>query len=124
MGIIFQNGNVIMSINDNKIFGKLSEKYASEKDKIRKSLIELKEVLKTESKESSQMLDIYYKYVAGQKINDDDLEKANEQLKDVLKGLGALGIFALPGGVLAIAFLVKLGKYFGIDILPKKTFDD
>ena len=113
-----------MSINDNKIFGKLTEKYASEKDKIRKSLIELKEVLKTESKESSQMLDIYYKYVAGQKINNNDLEKANEQLKDVLKGLGALGIFALPGGVLAIAFLVKLGKYFGVDILPKKTFDD
>tara|TARA_B100000214_G_scaffold357263_1_gene316648 strand:- start:475 stop:843 length:369 start_codon:yes stop_codon:yes gene_type:complete len=122
--MIFQSGNVVMSINDNKIFSKLTEKYASEKDKIRKSLIELKEVLKTESKESSQMLDIYYKYVAGQKINNNDLEKANEQLKDVLKGLGALGIFALPGGVLAIAFLVKLGKYFGVDILPKKTFDD
>lgn len=113
-----------MSIDDSKIFGKLSEKYTSEKEKIKKSLLDLKEVLKTESKESSQMLDIYYKYIAGEKINKDDLEKANEQLKDVLKGLGALGIFALPGGILAIAFLVKVGKYFGVDILPKKTFDD
>ena len=113
-----------MSIDDNKIFGKLSEKYTSEKEKIKKSLLDLKEVLKTESKESSQMLDIYYKYIAGEKINKDDLDKANEQLKDVLKGLGALGIFALPGGVLAIAILVKVGKYFGVDILPKKTFDD
>ena len=113
-----------MSIDDSKIFGKLSEKYTSEKEKIKKSLLDLKEVLKTESKESSQMLDIYYKYIAGEKINKDDLDKANEQLKDVLKGLGALGIFALPGGVLAIAFLVKVGKYFGVDILPKKTFDD
>tara|TARA_B100000614_G_C14362405_1_gene417751 strand:+ start:223 stop:564 length:342 start_codon:yes stop_codon:yes gene_type:complete len=113
-----------MSINDNKIFSKLTEKYTSEKDKIKKSLLDLKEVLKTESRESSQMLDIYYRYIAGENISKDDLEKANEQLRDVLKGLGALGIFALPGGVLAIAFLVKVGKYFGIDILPKKTFDD
>ena len=113
-----------MNINDNKVFGKLAEKYESEKEKIKKSLLELKEVLKTESKESSQMLDIYYQYIAGENINKEDLEKANEQLRDVLKGLGALGIFALPGGVLAIAFLVKVGKYFGVDILPKKTFDD
>ena len=113
-----------MTINDSKIFDKLTQKYSSEKEKIKRSLLDLKEVLKTESRESSQMLDIYYKYIAGQKIGKEDLEKANEQLGDVLKGLGALGIFALPGGVLAIAFLVKLGKYFGIDILPKKTFDD
>ena len=48
------------------------------------------------------MLDIYYKYVAGENISKDDLTKANEQLKDILKGIGALGIFALPGGILAI----------------------
>ena len=41
------------------------------------------------------MLDIYYKYVAGENISKDDLTKANEQLKDILKGIGALGIFAL-----------------------------
>jgi len=109
---------------DGKIFDKISNKYRSQKNKIKQSLIDLKKVLETESKESSQMLDIYYKYIAGEKIKDDDLEKANDQLRDILKGLGALGIFALPGGVLAIAFLVKVGKYFGVDILPKKTFDD
>ena len=110
--------------SDGKIFDKITNKYRSQKNKIKQSLIDLKKVLETESKESSQMLDIYYKYIAGEKIKDDDLEKANDQLRDILKGLGALGIFALPGGVLAIAFLVKVGKYFGVDILPKKTFDD
>ncbi len=115
-----------MNSNDSesKIFDRISQKYKSQKNKMRDSLIELKKVLEVESKESSQMLDIYYKYIAGEKIHKDDLEKANEQLRDILKGLGALGIFALPGGILAIAFLVKVGKYFGIDILPKKTFDD
>ena len=50
--------------------------------------------------------------------------KANEQFTDLLKSLGLAGIFALPGGILAIAFLVKVGKVLNIDILPKKTFDD
>tara|TARA_Y100000816_G_C25987429_1_gene515752 strand:- start:277 stop:618 length:342 start_codon:yes stop_codon:yes gene_type:complete len=113
-----------MKLDDLKIFQKLSEQYDSQRDKITSSLRELKSLLASESKESSQMLDIYYKYMSGEKISKDELAKANEQLKDILKGLGALGIFALPGGILAIAFLVKLGKKFGVDILPKKTFDD
>tara|TARA_Y100000817_G_C16667190_1_gene459839 strand:- start:3 stop:344 length:342 start_codon:yes stop_codon:yes gene_type:complete len=113
-----------MNIDDLKIFKKISEKYDAQKDKVKSSLEELKKILSIESRESKQMLDIYYKYVAGEEISREELIKANEQLKDILKGLGALGIFALPGGILAIAFLVKLGKKFNIDILPKKTFDD
>ena len=113
-----------MNIEDNKIFKKLISKYRSEKEKISSSLLTLKKALEVESKETTQMLDIYYKYVSGERIDKDELSKANNQLKDVLKGVGAFGVFALPGGVLAIAFLVKLGKIFNIDILPKKTFDD
>ena len=113
-----------MNIEDNKIFKKLIKKYRSEKEKISSSLLTLKKALEVESKDTTQMLDIYYKYVSGEKINKDELSKANNQLKDVLKGVGAFGVFALPGGILAIAFLVKLGKIFNINILPKKTFDD
>ena len=113
-----------MDIENNKIFKSLIKKYESEKEKISSSLLTLKKALEVESKETTQMLDIYYKYVSGEKLNKDELSKANDQLKDVLKGIGAFGIFALPGGILAIAFLVKIGKMFNIDILPKKTFDD
>ena len=113
-----------MDIENNKIFKSLINKYESEKEKISSSLLILKRALEVESKETTQMLDIYYKYVSGEKLNKDELSKANDQLKDVLKGIGALGVFALPGGILAIAFLVKIGKMFNIDILPKKTFDD
>jgi len=113
-----------MKIEDNKIFKKLISKYRSEKGKISSSLLTLKKALEVESKETTQMLDIYYKYVSGERIDEDELSKANNQLKDVLKGVGVFGVFALPGGILAIAFLVKLGKIFNIDILPKKTFDD
>ena len=113
-----------MDIENNKIFKSLINKYESEKEKISSSLLTLKRALEVESKETTQMLDIYYKYVSGEKLNKDELSRANDQLKDVLKGIGALGVFALPGGILAIAFLVKIGKMFNIDILPKKTFDD
>jgi hypothetical protein len=37
-----------------------------------------------------------------------------------LKGLGLAGVFVLPGGLLAIAFIVKAGKKLGIDIIPDK----
>jgi hypothetical protein len=38
----------------------------------------------------------------------------------LLKGLGLAGVFALPGGLLAIAFLVKAGQKLGIEIIPEK----
>jgi len=34
--------------------------------------------------------------------------------------LGLAGVFALPGGLLAIAFIVKAGEKLGIDIIPDK----
>ena len=65
------------------------------------------------------MLDIYRKYVSGEKLDEKAIHQANQQFADLIKNVGFLGIFALPGGLLAIFFLVKLGKKLGIDILPK-----
>ena len=53
-----------MKFEDLNIFKKLSEQYDSQREKVTSSLRELKQLLASESKESSQMLDIYYKYVA------------------------------------------------------------
>ena len=66
----------------------------------------------------------YQRYISGENIDKKTIDKANQQFSDVIKSIGLAGIFALPGGILAIAFLVKLGKVFNVDILPKKTFDD
>jgi len=30
------------------------------------------------------------------------------------------GVFALPGGLLAIAFIVKVGQKLGVEIIPEK----
>tara|TARA_Y100000996_G_scaffold332422_1_gene268720 strand:- start:516 stop:851 length:336 start_codon:yes stop_codon:yes gene_type:complete len=111
-----------MKFEDSNIFKKLFNQYDSQREKVTSSLKELKLLLASESKESLQILDVYYKYIAGENISKEELAKANDKLEDILKGIGALGIFALPGGILAIAFLVKLGKKYGVDILPKKKF--
>ena len=79
----------------------------------------IKNILATESRETSQMLEVYRRYLAGEELDQKTIDKANNQFADLLKNAGLLGVFALPGGLFAIAFLVKLGKKFGINILPK-----
>ena len=94
-------------------------KFTDNKKKALDGLNTIKEILNTESKETSEMLEIYRKYIAGEELDEDAIKKANNQFTDLIKNAGLLGVFALPGGLVAIAFLVKLGKKFGIDILPK-----
>ena len=70
---------------------------------------------------SNEMLKIYQKYVTNnEQITKEELEQANKQFSDLLKGLGLAGVFALPGGLLAIAFIVKVGEKLGIEIIPEK----
>ena len=112
-----------MNIEDSAIFRSIMKKYESNKDKVSSSLIKIKTVLATETKETSDMLDIYSKYVSGEKLDKKAIDQANQQFADLIKNVGFLGVFALPGGLLAIFFLVKLGKKLGIDILPKNFKD-
>ena len=99
------------------------KKYISNKDKISDGLNKLKSILADESEQTSKMLDIYKKYISGEKITKSEMESANDQFADIIKNAGLLGVFALPGGLVAIAFLVKVGKKLGIDILPKSYKD-
>jgi arginyl-tRNA--protein-N-Asp/Glu arginylyltransferase len=108
-----------MNIEDLAIYKRLLSKFTDNKKKALDGLNAIKEILNTESKETSEMLEIYRKYIAGEELDEDAIKKANNQFTDLIKNAGLLGVFALPGGLVAIAFLVKLGKKFGIDILPK-----
>jgi len=69
------------------------------------------------------MLEIYRKYAAGEEVDKPTMDKANSQFTDLIKNVGLIGVFALPGGLVAIPLLVKLGKKLGIDILPKSYKD-
>tara|TARA_B100000035_G_scaffold310947_1_gene319640 strand:- start:8278 stop:8607 length:330 start_codon:yes stop_codon:yes gene_type:complete len=106
---------------DINIFNKIYKSLSQSNENIKTSLSKIKTILANETKESNEMLKIYQKYVTNnEKITEDELERANQQFSDLIKGLGLAGVFALPGGLLAIAFIVKIGEKLGIDIIPEK----
>ena len=106
---------------DITIFEKIYKSLIQGNENIKSSLSKIKIILANETRESNEMLKIYQKYVTNdEKITEEELEQANKQFSDLLKGLGLAGVFALPGGLLAIAFIVKIGEKLGIEIIPEK----
>jgi len=106
---------------DINIFNKIYSSFVNGNKNIKSSLKKIQTVLADETKESNEMLKIYQKYILNnEEITKDELEQANKQFSDLLKGLGIAGVFALPGGLLAIAFIVKVGHKLGIEIIPEK----
>lgn len=85
--------------------------------RLRRSMVALKLALAQEKQETKEMLDIYKRYSFGE-AHKSELKVANEQLVDILKGIG-LGVFAvLPFAPITIPLIVKLGQWVGVDVLP------
>jgi hypothetical protein len=106
---------------DINIFNKIYSSIINGNKNIKSALTKIQSILSNETRESNEMLRIYQKYIANnESITKEELEQANKQFSDLLKGLGLAGVFVLPGGLLAIAFIVKAGKKLGIDIIPDK----
>lgn len=92
------------------------------KRRIRRDLLVIKLALAQEKQETREMLAVYRKFTHGE-ATELEMKAANEQLVDVLKGLG-IGIFAtLPFAPITIPFIIKLGKRFGIDVLPSAFYE-
>ena len=106
---------------DINIFNKIHSSIIDGNKNIKLALTKIQSILSNETRESNEMLRIYQKYITNnESITKEELEQANKQFSDLLKGLGLAGVFVLPGGLLAIAFIVKAGKKLGIDIIPDK----
>ncbi len=85
--------------------------------RIKNSLLKLKVALSQETKETHEMLVIYKKFSRNQ-ATPEEMDKANAQFQDLLKTLG-LGVFSiLPFAPITIPLIIKLGRKFGIDVLP------
>ena len=106
---------------DINIFNKLYTSIVDGNKNIKSALSKIQEILSNETKESNEMLKVYQKYILNnEEITKEELVHANKQFSDLLKSIGLAGVFALPGGLLAIAFLVKVGQKLGVDIIPDK----
>ena len=93
------------------------------KKQVEKVLLKLKDAFKEESEDNFEMLSTYFLWIEGE-ATDEDLDQANEQLKEVFKNLG-LGFFLiLPFSPITIPFIFKKAQDYNIDLIPKwyKTF--
>lgn len=85
--------------------------------RFKRAMVALKIALAQEKQETKEMLSIYRRYTHDE-VSKEDLQRANAQFVDILKGLG-LGIFAvLPFAPLTIPLVVKLGHWVGVEVLP------
>jgi len=80
-------------------------------------LSKLQESFLIENRENKKMLDVYIKYVEGSASNE-ELDFANEQLKQILKNLGLGILIILPFSPITLPFIFSKAKELNIDLIP------
>ena len=93
------------------------------KDDMKITLSNYRKFIKKESYQTKEMIivfrDLLHKQLGGNKNpTEDDIKEAISQLKDVGKITALLPLVLLPGSVLTIPILIKLGKRYNINIMP------
>jgi hypothetical protein len=84
---------------------------------LKRGLLTVKRGLAQESRETKIMLMTYQRFTKG-RASKLEMEEANKQFVDVIRGLG-LGVLAvLPFSPITLPFVVKLGEKIGINVLP------
>ncbi|WP_226991027.1 hypothetical protein [Paraglaciecola psychrophila] len=84
---------------------------------LKRGLMTVKRGLAQESRETKIMLITYQRFTRGQ-ASKLEMEEANKQFVDVIRGLG-LGVLAiLPFSPITLPFVVKLGEKIGVNVLP------
>ena len=63
------------------------------------------------------MLDVYIKYIEGN-VTEEELENANEQLKEILKSLGLGILIVLPFSPITLPYIFSKAKELNIDLIP------
>jgi len=86
-------------------------------------LLKLKQGLSTEAAETKTMFDTYVRYTQGQ-ASEQEMAAANEQFKDLLRGLGMGTLAAMPGSVVTLPVVFKLAKKFNIELMPSAFKND
>tara|TARA_B100000925_G_scaffold188565_1_gene142538 strand:- start:403 stop:720 length:318 start_codon:yes stop_codon:yes gene_type:complete len=82
-----------------------------------KTLKKLQQSFLTENIQNKKMLDIYIKYAEGN-VSEDELENANEQLKEILKSLGLGILIVLPFSPVTLPYIFSKAKELNIDLIP------
>ncbi|WP_297821433.1 hypothetical protein [uncultured Paraglaciecola sp.] len=90
---------------------------------LKRGLLTVKQGLAEESRQTKTMLITYQRFTKGQ-ASKLEMEEANKQFIDVIRGLG-LGVLAiLPFSPITLPFVVKLGERIGVNVLPSAFMID
>ena len=82
-----------------------------------RTLKKLQQSFLTENVQNKKMLDIYIKYAEGS-ASEEELENANEQLKEILKSLGLGILIVLPFSPVTLPYIFSKAKELNIDLIP------
>jgi hypothetical protein len=74
--------------------------------------------LKQELAETKEGAAILVKMASGKELTPEEADALKQQAKDIAKGIPLLALFAVPGGGIATAVLVKVAKKYGINLMP------
>ncbi|MDP6250077.1 MAG: hypothetical protein QGH26_04600, partial [Candidatus Pacebacteria bacterium] len=102
----------------------LIDKIASMKDFAKNKILKIKKALSTETAETKKMLAIYKNR---KNASRNELKFANDQFKDILRGLGlaTFTVIPIPGaGLLLPALTTVAKKKFNINILPSAFYEE
>ena len=91
---------------------------------MRKALDEIKDSLANEKIQTVEMLDTYRRVATGKEVSKEEMEAANTQIVDVIRGAGLSILIILPGSVITIPFLVKTARKYNIELLPDSFIKD
>ena len=86
--------------------------------RVKKIIDFLKEKFTEETESTRTMLKIYSDYVKGE-ASDEDIEKANKQLNEILKDLSFGLMTVVPFAPITIPMIAKFAKKHNIDLLPE-----
>ena len=95
------------------------------RDDIKYTLSNYRKFIKKESYQTKEMIivfrDLLHKQLGGNKNpSEEDIKEAINQLKDVGKISALLPLLLLPGSILTIPILIKLGKRYNINIMHNR----
>ena len=90
--------------------------------RVKKIIDFLKEKFTEETESTRTMLKIYSDYVKGE-ASDEDIEKANKQLNEILKDLSFGLMTVIPFAPITIPMIAKFAKKHYIDLLPEWFMD-
>lgn len=86
-------------------------------DRLRSALLTLRDALQEETEETRDMVEVYYRFTMN-RASREDMHRANQQFKDLIRMTGLGILLVLPMAPVSIPLIVKLGQRLGVEVMP------